>query len=96
LRLDRVGVTPFSPVFYLKTEAEPASETLFLKKKHWAMDEVQQQDFSKCITPSSEPLRIYHGSHFFSRKFDLKIATTMFVETLKHEQTRVINPESRS
>jgi hypothetical protein len=36
------GVAP-PPPFYLKTEAEPASETLFLKK---------------CITPSSEPFRI--------------------------------------
>jgi hypothetical protein len=28
----RVGATRF-PLFYLKTEAEPASETLFLKKR---------------------------------------------------------------
>jgi hypothetical protein len=35
----RVGATP-SPLFYLKTEAEPVSETLFLKKKHWTMDKV--------------------------------------------------------
>jgi hypothetical protein len=28
----RVGATPF-PFFYLKTEAEPASETLFFKEK---------------------------------------------------------------
>jgi hypothetical protein len=34
--------------FYLKTEAEPASETLFLKeKKHCTMDKVQKQDSSK-------------------------------------------------
>jgi hypothetical protein len=25
--------TPLSPLFYLKTEAEPASETLFFKEK---------------------------------------------------------------
>jgi hypothetical protein len=39
-------------------EAEPASETLFLQKKHWTMDKVQKQDSLKCITPSSEPFRI--------------------------------------
>jgi hypothetical protein len=41
----RVGVTPSSP-FYLKMEAEPVSET-FLKKKHWMMDKVLKQDYSK-------------------------------------------------
>jgi hypothetical protein len=35
------------PFFSLKTEAEPASETLFLKKKQWMMDKVQKQDSSK-------------------------------------------------
>jgi hypothetical protein len=44
----RVGATP-PPFFHLKTEAEPASETLFLKKKHWTMDIVQKQDSSICI-----------------------------------------------
>jgi hypothetical protein len=29
---------PPSPLFDLMTEAEPASETLFLKKEHWTMD----------------------------------------------------------
>jgi hypothetical protein len=29
-------------------EAEPASETLFLKKKNWTMDKVQKKDSSKC------------------------------------------------
>jgi hypothetical protein len=42
----RVGVTP-PPLFYLKTEAEPVSETLFLNKKRWTMDKVLKQDFSK-------------------------------------------------
>jgi hypothetical protein len=28
-------------------QAEPASETLFLKKKHWMMDKVQKQDSSE-------------------------------------------------
>jgi hypothetical protein len=44
--------------FYLKMEAESASET-FLKKKHWTMDKVLKQDSSKCITPPSEPFRIH-------------------------------------
>jgi hypothetical protein len=39
-------------------EAQPASETLFLKKKNWTMDKAQKQDSSKCITPSSKPFRI--------------------------------------
>jgi hypothetical protein len=29
---------------YLKTEAQPAFETLFLKKKHWTMHKVQKQE----------------------------------------------------
>jgi hypothetical protein len=37
----------FSHFFYLKTEAESASETLFLKEKKWMMDKVQKQDSSK-------------------------------------------------
>jgi hypothetical protein len=32
---------------YLKMEAEPVSETLFLKKKHWTMDKIRKQDSSK-------------------------------------------------
>jgi hypothetical protein len=28
-------------------EAQPVSETLFLKKKHWMMDKVLKQDSSK-------------------------------------------------
>jgi hypothetical protein len=52
LRLDlskgphRVGAT-LPSFFCLKTEAEPASETLFLKKRHWTMGKVQKQDSSK-------------------------------------------------
>jgi hypothetical protein len=53
----RVGATPYPP-FNLKTETEPVSEKLFLKKKHRTMDTVLKQDYSKCITPSSEPSRI--------------------------------------
>jgi hypothetical protein len=41
--LHSVGATP-SPLFYLKTEAAPVSETLFLKKKQWTMDKVLKQD----------------------------------------------------
>jgi hypothetical protein len=52
---ERASLPP--PPFYLKTEAEPASET-FLNKKHLTMDTVQKQYSSKCITPSSEPFRI--------------------------------------
>jgi hypothetical protein len=35
------------PPFYLKAEAQPVSKTLFLKKKHWTMDKVLNQDSSK-------------------------------------------------
>jgi hypothetical protein len=35
-------VPPLPPPFYLKTEAEPAPETLFLKKKHLTVDTVQK------------------------------------------------------
>jgi hypothetical protein len=38
---------PHFPLDYLKTESEPASETLLLKKKYWTMDKVQKQDSSK-------------------------------------------------
>jgi hypothetical protein len=63
--LEIASLNPFA-LFYLKTEAAPVSETLFLKKKHWTMDKVLKQDSSKCITPASEPFTIdlNHLAHF--------------------------------
>jgi hypothetical protein len=44
--LERASVNHWTlpPTFYLTTEAQPVSETLFFKEKRWMMDKVLTQD----------------------------------------------------
>jgi hypothetical protein len=77
---------PF-PLFYLKTEAEPASETLFFKgKKHWTIDKVQKQDSSKFSTYISLA-DIFHFNESL-----INVAVPFFVET---RNVFVANPTNK-